>query len=436
MSGVVVTKASPVLVHPSSEFELGHPLPPPPHDTVALSSFDRLVPPIPVTSLLVFDHPIHQPAETIKRALSLALAHYRPIAGRLDGAGGIIACTNDGVTFVAASASCPLHEATSAALSEMDLAVLYFGMLCRDADPLLMVQVTEFPCGGFVIGVNSNHVIADGVGTAQFLHAIADLARGGAVAPLPPPVRAWDGGATGWSLPAPKWPAAAAAAATEHEPLARLDVVVPSGLIACVKAGGLGGDGEPCTALDAAMAVLWRCRTRAALFFGSGDAASESPAPLKFVCDMRELAGAPAGYYGNCVRAQVITATVGEVANGTVGDLVRLIRRAKETIPDLLSGGGVAAAGQALAPPVWYEAFTVTDWRYLGLDAVDFGGGAPARVVWHAKRVLAPCCVVCPPRRDGIRDGGGGVEVSSMFVKPEHVDAFLGELASLAASAE
>ncbi|CAL5028046.1 unnamed protein product [Urochloa decumbens] len=433
MSGVVVTKASPVVVRPSPQLELGTPLPP--HDTVALSPFDRLVPHIPATSLFVFDRPIHEPAETIRRALSRALAHYRPFAGYLDGAGGIIACTDDGATFVAASASCPLREATAAALQEMDdLAVLYPGLLCRDADPLLMVQVTEFACGGFVVGVTSNHVVADGVGMSQFLRAVADLARDGVALPPPSPVRAWDGGSCR-SLPAPALNVPKSPAAAEHEPprLARLDVVVPSSLIRQIKAGGFGAGGEQCTTLDAVMAVLWYCRTRAAL---SPADDADSPAPLKFVCNMRALAGAPAGYYGNCIRAQVVVATAGAVAGRSIGDLVRLIRRAKEKIPDLLSGGGGGAAAD-LAPaatPIWYEAFSVTDWRYLGLDAIDFGGGAPARVLWHIKRILEPGCVVCPPRRAG-GGGGGGVDVTSMFVKPEHSDAFLGELASLAASA-
>ena len=71
--------------------------------------------------------------------------------------------------------------------------------------------------------------------------------------------------------------------------------------------------------------------------------------------------------------------------------------------------------------------------QIIGLDAIDFGSCAPARVLWHAKRIMEPGCVVCPPRRAG-RDGG--VDVSTVFVKPEHVDAFLGELARLAASAE
>ena len=77
------------------------------------------------------------------------------------------------------------------ALQKMDLAVCYPSFLCRDVDPLLLVQVTKFACGGFVVGVTSNHVAADGLGMAQFLQALGELARG--TSPLSCiPVRSWD----------------------------------------------------------------------------------------------------------------------------------------------------------------------------------------------------------------------------------------------------
>jgi hypothetical protein len=384
-----------------------------------------------VSSLLVFDPTIDSPVETIKRALSRALARYRPVAGRLDGHGGI-ACTDEGVTFVGASANSSLEDA---AVEEMDLAILYPGLVCRNDEPLLLLQVTEFSCGGFVVGVTANHVLADGAGMAQFLHAVAEFARGMTQpsCSLPVPVRSWDDDSfRGLRLPAPT--SAAQKSRIENEPprLARLDIVVPSRLISRIRAD------EPCTVLDAVMAVLWRCRTRAAM--APGAAAAESPAALKFVCNMRSYVGAPPRYYGNCIRAQVVLATVGAVADGCIGDLVRLIRRAKEKIPDLLScgdkNGGRGEGREAdRAAPGWYEGFSVTDWRYLGLDAIDLGGGVPARVLWHIKGIMEPGCVVCSPRRAAGRDGGG-VDVSSMFLKPEHVDAFLAELARMAASAE
>lgn len=167
---------------------------------------------MPATSLLVFDCTIDEPVETIKRALSIALTHYCPITGRLDGAGGI-ACTDEGVTFVGPAASCALNEAT-VALPEMDLAVCYPGpgLLSRDADPLLLVQVTEFACSGFVVGVTSNHVVADGAGMAQFLRAVGELAR--EISPSSClPVRSWDESLPVWSTVL-----AAKASTMEHEP--------------------------------------------------------------------------------------------------------------------------------------------------------------------------------------------------------------------------
>ena len=50
--------------------------------------------------------------------------------------------------------------------------------MCRQTDPLLLMQVTVFACGEFVVGVTWNHVLADGAGIGQFLQAVAELARG------------------------------------------------------------------------------------------------------------------------------------------------------------------------------------------------------------------------------------------------------------------
>ncbi|KAL6639757.1 hypothetical protein ACP70R_022579 [Stipagrostis hirtigluma subsp. patula] len=422
---VAVTKSSPVVIRPSESEPAATAAPP--DDTVALSSFDRFMPPVPVTALLVFDCPIHEPSETIKRALARALAHYRPLAGRLDGRGGI-SCTGEGVTFVGASAGCTLEEAM-AALQLMDLAVRYPGELCRDTDPLLLVQVTEFACGGFVVGVTWNHVAADGVGMAQFLQAVGELARG-VSPPSVVPFRHWDG-----SLPSSA-AVPAQAPAIEQRCLARQDITVPWSLISRIKAGGFGGGGEPCTVFEAVAAALWRCRTRAAL---SDDL--QSPAPLIFPCNVRGHVGARAGYYGNCLAVQLVPATSCAVASSSVGDLVRLIRRAKEKVPDLLSnsgggGGNVDAGGGEAEDPaaLWYGAFAVTSWRNLGFESADFGGGTPARVVWHAEWATVPGCAVCPSCRAGRDDDG--VKVSSLCVKPEHADAFLRELARMAASAE
>ncbi|KAF8641606.1 hypothetical protein HU200_067797 [Digitaria exilis] len=177
MKAAVVTKSSPVLVTPSESAETTAAPPPPAGGaTVALSPLDLIMFPFPMKLLLAFDRPIHNPVATIKAALSRTLAHcYHPVAGRLDGEGGI-ACTGEDVAFVAASASCDLDEEAMATLQHMDLTVRCPGPFCRDEDPLLLVQVTDFSSGGFTVGVTWNHVLADGKGIAQFLQAVGEVA--------------------------------------------------------------------------------------------------------------------------------------------------------------------------------------------------------------------------------------------------------------------
>ncbi|KAG2565615.1 hypothetical protein PVAP13_7NG100068 [Panicum virgatum] len=41
-----------------------------------------------------------------------------------------------------------------------------------------MMQVMEFTCGGFVVGLSSSHTLTDGLGAGQFINAVADYARG------------------------------------------------------------------------------------------------------------------------------------------------------------------------------------------------------------------------------------------------------------------
>ncbi|KAK3161673.1 hypothetical protein QOZ80_1BG0080020 [Eleusine coracana subsp. coracana] len=435
MSNVMVTKSSAVVVVPSES----EPAPPLAGDdnAVRLSPFDKCVAPFPVTLLLAFDRPINDPVGTIKTALSRALAHYRPIAGRLlaarpgDGE-PCIACTDEGVTFVAASAACTLAEVTAALLN--DLAVWYPGDFCRHDEPLLLMQVTEFSCGGFVVGVTFNHVAADGAGMAQFLGAVGELARG---TPSVVPVREWDDSLPG--LPEAMVAAQKSTMTRGRLDLARVDVTVPWAVINCVKAQSGG------TVFEAVAAMLWQCRTRAVVGHEHDE---DSPAPLAFPSDVRAQVGATAGYYGNCVVVQMVPATSHAVASGGFGDLVALIRQAREKVPDLLvsgnkgetelnddacavGGGGTAEAqpddAQGEQPELRYNALVVVSWRTLGFEAVDLGGGRPARVTWHEERPVVPGCVVCPPC--GAEDDG--VSVAAICVKPEHADAFARELVTM-----
>ncbi|KAF8711101.1 hypothetical protein HU200_005407 [Digitaria exilis] len=405
-----------------------------------LSFLDQVHLNIPVTSLIVFEHPVNVAAETIRRALSQTLVHYYPVAGRLAAGSDEINCTGEGVVFVAASADCSLEQskllkeeqptaasaagATSRALLD-DLAV-YYDHGCCSGGPLMMMQVTEFSCGGFVLGVTWNHGIGDTTGIAQLLQAVGEMARG-MLSPSVIPSRIWDDNNS--MIPSLSPSSIASEAPLD---LAFIDVTIRSSLINRIKAeynnlfvhNSHGQSSSLCTTFEAVTAVLWRCRTRAIM--SSSSSSLSSPAVLSFAVNIRKHVGAVDGYYGNGIAAtgQKVILTVGAVANGEIVDIVKAIKDAKDDIPHMLK----RTSSQQQLDIDRYSMFAVSSWGNLGLDKPDFGSGRPTRVICHAKPLATaqPFCMMGLPWK-----GNGGISVMWIYLKKEHVAAFLGELSSL-----
>nr|XP_034601292.1 acyl transferase 15-like [Setaria viridis] len=112
--------------------------------TMAIPGLIRRVP----TTLLVFEHPIHDATETIKRVLSRALVHYYPISGRIVTAGdddheAHIRCNGEGVAFVT---GCALKKALE--------------LFDRSPDARMVALINElvvaYPAGGCVL-TSGNH---------------------------------------------------------------------------------------------------------------------------------------------------------------------------------------------------------------------------------------------------------------------------------------
>ena len=85
-----VTRSLPFLISPAEATPAGD---------LHLTALDRALASLPMAALLVFENPIDQPTESIKRALSRALVPYYPMAGRLTVTSDQlkIACTGEGV---------------------------------------------------------------------------------------------------------------------------------------------------------------------------------------------------------------------------------------------------------------------------------------------------------------------------------------------------
>ncbi|CAN6227225.1 unnamed protein product [Urochloa humidicola] len=425
----VVTKTSPPA--------LVLPLKPTPTGDIPLTSTDKSRLFLPFTSFHVFERPIHEPSQTIRRALSQALVYYYPVAGRVaagTGTGDIhLACTGEGVAFVSAAASCTLQDVrflhAPLVIPHDQLALRYGNKGCRMSDPLVMMQVTEFACGGYILAVTWNHGVADAFGLAQFLQAIGELARGHP-SPAAIPIRYDESFPDIPQLMSALLRQAPAGFKSKHINYAYSDVTIPWSFINRVKAEfrrshGSSGAQRPCTTFDAVTAAIWQCRTRAI------NADPNSPAPLVFSANVRKHIGSKDGYYGNCISSQLVAAASGAVANGAIADVVKWIKDTKERIPESLMRRNVGEPElqvELAGALCGYNALYASCWSGIGLDGVDLGGGRPERVVANMEQTQAPSCFPSQPCQ---RNDHVGANVVALCVTEEHAQEFHAELAKL-----
>lgn len=286
------------------------------------------------------------PAKAIKAALAEALVYYYPIAGRLrEAAGGklVVDCTAEGVVFVEACADVRLEELGQPLLPPYPCVE---ELLCDVGDtrsvvgkPLLLMQVTRLKCGGFVLGFHMCHNIADGFGMAQFIKAIADLARGEA-APTILPV--WKRELlTASSLPPvthlyPVYESVLnGLGCTTDDPMLSTppeSMVVQYFLfgpreISTLRSHIPGYLAQSTTIFELLTAVMWRCRTTALGYDAS------QRVRLMITMNARGRWNShtpiPRGYYGNAHLSPIAEATVDELCGQPLAHTLELVRKTK-----------------------------------------------------------------------------------------------------------
>ncbi|GMN61634.1 hypothetical protein TIFTF001_030714 [Ficus carica] len=162
---------------------------------------------IPLTNVDLVTKPEHNPcyyifkntgahqnffdAEVLKDALRKVLVPFYPMAGRFrsDNNGRPeIDCNEEGVLFIEAETTnvlddlgdfAPLEKRTKKLVPTVDLS----GGI--SSFPFLVVQVTNFKCGGVSLGFGIHHFVVDGYSAFQFMDTWADFARGRGLA-IPP----------------------------------------------------------------------------------------------------------------------------------------------------------------------------------------------------------------------------------------------------------
>ncbi|XP_008809082.2 acyl transferase 5-like [Phoenix dactylifera] len=412
-----VTKLAPAIVGPCE---------PTPSASLPLSPIDRAPGMRRLIDLfLVFGQPAQDPAKVVREALSRALVSYYPVAGRFavsDNGELAVACTGDGIWFVEASADCSLKDVNNLErpfmIPKEELIPCPPPQVSQE-DVFLMLQVTQFSCGGYVVGIRFNHAIFDGVGVAQFLKAIAELAKGLA-RPTVEPIWCRE------AIPDPP-KLVPQGPPPVFQPLALEQSILDISLdrIDRIKSQFTSETGQKCSTFDAVGAVLWHCRTRAINLEPQADAHLAFPVSTRRL--LQEVLPKEEGYYGNCVYPMAITAPGEKIKKASVVEIVSLIREAKESVPTKFSRWvkGDPREGPCMVP-LEYGSLCVTDWSRVGFYEVDFGWGGPIQVAPLTEDDLIPWCILLQspaPMR--------GVRLLLRCLLKEHLEAFHDQMSSL-----
>ncbi|KAL6865133.1 hypothetical protein ACP4OV_016284 [Aristida adscensionis] len=431
MVTATVTRKSQSLVAPSS------PAPATAATTLELSAIDR-VPGLrhTVRSLHVFRRRsgkeddggvaagTGRPAEVIRAALSRALVEYRPFAGRFVGsvAAGeaCVACTDDGAWFVEAAADCSLDDVNGL---DQPLMVREEDLLPAPEDGVdptsipVMMQVTEFSCGGFVVGLVAVHTLADGLGAAQFINAIAEFARGldkPTVAPV-------------WAralIPNPPKLPPGPPPSFQSFGFQYFSTDVTSDRIVHVKAEYFETTGQYCSTFDVAIAKVWQARTRALKY------SPEAQVHVCFFANTRHLLThvlpKDGGFYGNCFYPVTVTATAEDVIAAGLLDVIKMIRDGKSRLPMDFSKW---ASGDVKADPYEltfeHNVLFVSDWTRLGFFEVDYGWGKPSQIIpFNYADYMAVAVLGAPPAPKK------GTRIMTQCVEEKHLVDFKDEMKS------
>ncbi|XP_006349149.1 3'-N-debenzoyl-2'-deoxytaxol N-benzoyltransferase [Solanum tuberosum] len=411
-------------------------------------------------------------ATVIQEAFGKALVPYYPLAGRLKFSAHNnqllqIDCSGQGIWFVEASADCTLLDVNyfdeASALDDTTFNKLLPQLVHSSTplpvgydsfiDPLVLVQVTEFKCGGYVMGLTFCHSICDGLGAAQFLKAVGEFARGVeklSVAPvwcrellLPPPQKgvAEDNS----SMPPPL---------TIPVPDQRLEHAsfnIPLDEINQLKHQVMQelkmDQNVFCSSFESIAATLWRHRTRAILnitddkknpsnsssntSFIPADDAGDEEVKLVFFANCRQLVPLPEGFYGNCFFPVTVKASNKVVAEASLAEVVKLIKDAKADLPAEFSQWLNNKTNKstnddqfndpfAPGPGVGYDTLFISEWGRLGFNEVDYGWGKPVHVIPVQGSAVIPVGIVSkqPLPENGIR-------LMTWCVHSHHLPTFL-----------
>ncbi|XP_044491404.1 omega-hydroxypalmitate O-feruloyl transferase-like [Mangifera indica] len=324
--------------------------------------------------------------EVVKNSLSKLLVHYYPLAGKLiisvEGK-LIVDCTGEGAVFVEAEANCTIEEIGDIAKPDpKTLGKLVYeipGAQNLLQMPLLVVQVTKFKCGGFIIGMSMNHCMLDGIGAMDFMNSWGEIARG---LPLKVPPALDRTILKARKPPKIEFP--------HHEFSQIEDISNTSKLyeeemrynsflfdlekIEKLKKIALEDKKlNKCTAFGVLSAFVWRARCQAL------NMKPDQQTKLLFPVDGRSrfVPPLPEGYAGNGIVLTSALCTAGDLLKNPLSYVVGLVQEAVLMVTDNYMRSAIDYLEITRARPSLAATLPITTWTRLPFNTINFGWGEP-----------------------------------------------------------
>lgn len=244
------------------------------------------------------------------------------------------------------------------------------------------------------MGVSFDHCLCDGRGAAQFLMGLAEIARGETklsieavwqredLKPHQPYLVRFqhDELLESGFIANPNCSMQQQMANVKTEDLILASFFISSDVLQSIKQPIAEELKEHCSTFEVLAALAWRARTVAL------GIPLDHTVRLLFAVDVRRVFDPllADGYYGNasylaCAR----NTTAGEVVNGSLSHVVKMIKKAKMSLNEEYLSSSMAFLERKRSCPEMTDVRTcvedayLTDWRWLGFNEVDFGWGEP-----------------------------------------------------------
>ncbi|XWS57988.1 hypothetical protein CRYUN_Cryun09bG0220500 [Craigia yunnanensis] len=282
------------------------------------------------------------PAKLIKEAVAQTLVFYYPLAGRLrEGPNRklMVDCNGEGALFIEADADVILEKFGDALQPPFpcidDLLYDVPGSKGMLNCPLLLIQVTRLRCGGFIVATRVNHLITDGLGLAQFMSAMVEIAHG-AVAPSIQPV--WER-----HLLDARDPPRVTCTHREYDEVEEADTFKITPLENMVHRSFYFGPKEvsalrsllpphlrQCSKFELITACVWRCRTIVTNLDPDEEVRMIFPVSVRSKLNP----SLPSGFYGNAFVLPAAITTARKLSQNPLGYAVELVKQAKESVTE------------------------------------------------------------------------------------------------------